>query len=204
MQGLRSMAWAAVLTALVATLSAGCAPEHAGTAVSTVVPASAPATPHSSPSPTPTLTEEERLLAMIPDAAKGDDLLAAVEMAKFYLLLQPDLYRGGDSALWEFLALPECLFCSSTVTSTQRRVQDGHLQVGGEYSIPEQVVGSVLDDVTDNTTTALVQFTFVEAPYQIVARDGTVIKAGDEGTYLVTIALRHVGGLWRVYAAAIE
>jgi len=141
---------------------------------------------------------------MIPDAAKGDDLLAAVEMAKFYLLLQPDLYRGGDSALWEFLALPECLFCSSTVTSTQRRVKDGHLQVGGEYSIPEQVVGSVLDDVTDNTTTALVQFTFVEAPYQIVARDGTVIKAEDEGTYLVTIALRHVGGLWRVYAAAIE
>src|SRR5690554_4476185 len=117
------MAWAAVLTALVATLSAGCAPEHAGTAVSTVVPASAPATPHSSPSPspTPTLTEEERLLAMIPDAAKGDDLLAAVEMAKFFITLHPGLYQGEDPALFQFLSLPECLFCSSTVTSTQRR-----------------------------------------------------------------------------------
>ena len=144
------------------------------------------------------------MLAQIPEEAKGDDLLAAVEMAKFYLLLQPDLYRGGDNSLWQFLALPECEFCSSTVTSTEKRVAAGHLQVGGEYAVPEQVEAAVLDLETDDTTTALVGFSFTEAAYQIVATDGSVIKSGDAGTYRAAFALRHVDGVWRVYGASTE
>lgn len=158
--------------------------------------------PSPSVSATPTLSAEEALLKQIPEGAKGDDLLSAVEMAKFFLLLQPDLYRGGDPSLWEFLSLPECEFCSSTVTSTGKRVADGHLQVGGEYSIPEQVERSVLDLETDDTTTALVGFSFDEDAYQIVAADGTIIKSGDAGTYEAAFALRHVDGLWRVYGAS--
>jgi hypothetical protein len=143
---------------------------------------------------TPTLTAEEQLLAQIPEGAKGDDLPSAVEMAKFFLLLQPELYRGGDPALWEYLSLPECTFCSSTVTSTRQRVADGHLQVGGEYTVPEQVERSVLDIETDDTTTALVGFSFTEDAYQIVAEDGAVVKAGEAGTYEAALALRFVDG----------
>jgi hypothetical protein len=179
----------------------------AGCTAPAVEPSPSPSvsvTPSPSVSPTPTLTAEEQLLAQIPEGAKGDDLLAAVEMAKFFLLLQPDLYRGGDPALWEFLSLPDCTFCSSTVTSTAQRVRDEHLQVGGEYAVPEQVVGSVLDTKTDDTTTALIQFDFTEAAYQIVAEDGTVIKTGGPGTHRATLALRLEDGLWRVFAAAVD
>ena len=70
--------------------------------------------PSATASPTPSLSAEEQLLAQIPDAAKGDDLLAAVEMAEFFITLHPGLYQGEDPALFEFLSLPECEFCSSS------------------------------------------------------------------------------------------
>src|SRR5690554_3104290 len=58
-------------------------------------------------SPSPTLSHEEQMLALIPEEAKGDDLFAAEAMAKFFITLHPGLYQGDDPALWEFLCLPE-------------------------------------------------------------------------------------------------
>jgi len=140
---------------------------------------------------------------MIPDAAKGDDLPAAVEMAKFFITLHPGLYQGEDPALFEFLSLPECMFCSSSVEVTQERLADGIVQVGGEFTIPEQVEGAVLDEVTDNTTTALVLLKVDEAPYEIRDNAGGVIRSHDGGPFNAAFALRHVDGLWRVYGVEI-
>jgi len=136
---------------------------------------------------------------MIPDAAKGDDLPAAVEMAKFFITLHPGLYQGEDPALFEFLSLPECVFCSSSVEVTQERLADGIVQVGGEFTIPEQVEGAVLDEVTDNTTTALVLLKVDEAPYTFVDGSGNVTVDDPGGHFSAAFALRFHDGLWRIY-----
>jgi len=171
--------------------------------VPSVTPVVTTSSPSPSPSPTPTLTEEERLLAMIPDAAKGDDLLAAVEMAKFFITLHPGLYQGEDPALFQFLSLPECVFCSSSVEVTQERLADGIVQVGGEFTIPEQVVESVLDLDTDNTTTALVGFTVQEEAWEFVDASGAVIKSKGGSDGRAAVALRMVNGLWRIYGVSL-
>src|SRR6186713_1052003 len=94
-----------VAVAVGAAVLAGCTAQG-GPAPSS--PSSAPVeSPEPTASPSPSLTAEEQLLAQIPDAAKGDDLLAAVEMAEFFITLHPGLYQGEDPALFEFLSLPE-------------------------------------------------------------------------------------------------
>jgi hypothetical protein len=151
-----------------------------------------------------TLTEEEVFLAQIPEAAKGDDLLAAVEMAKFFITLHPGLYQGEDPALFAWLSLPECMFCSSSLATTAERVARGEIQIGGNGSIPDQVEDSVLDMETDDTTTAFVGFELVEAPHTTIDREGTEIRSSDGGTYRVSVALRQSEGLWRVYGVSVD
>lgn len=172
----------------------GCtAPAEPVPSVTPVVTTSSP-----SPSPTPTLTEEERLLAMVPDAAKGDDLLAAVEMAKFFITLHPGLYQGEDPALFQFLSLPECMFCSSSVEVTQQRLAEAIVRVGGEFTIPEQVPISVLEFEEDGSATALVLFTVIEAPYEFVDGSGAVTLSDPGGLFEAAFALRQSDGLWRI------
>jgi hypothetical protein len=178
----------------------------AGCTAPAVEPSPSPSvsvTPSPSVSPTPTLTAEEQLLAQIPEGAKGDDLLAAVEMAKFFVTLHPGLYQGKDPALFEFLSLPECDFCSSSLEVTRERLAEGTVQVGGDFTVPEQVVESVFDTETDNTTTALVGFKVTEAPWDFVDSTGTVTKSKGEGSFEAAVALRHIDGLWRVYEVSL-
>src|SRR5690606_23979138 len=180
----------------VGVLSGGTAPAEP---VPSVTPVETTSSPSPSPSPTPTLTEEERLLAMIPDAAKGDDLLAAVEMAKFFITLHPGLYQGEDPALFQFLSLPECVFCSSSVEVTQERLADGIVQVGGESYGPDQVVTSVLDFSSGDEATALVRFRMIEEPHRTIDASGAEIRSSAGGDYDVGIALRLKDGLWRIH-----
>ena len=139
------------------------------------------------------------MLAQIPEEAKGDDLLAAVEMAKFFILLHPGLYQGGDRELFEWLSLPECEYCSSSLAVTEERLAEGIVQVGGDFTIPEQVERSVIDPDTDNTTTALTGFKVNEAPYEFVDTEGQITFSDPGGEFSAALALRHIDGLWRVY-----
>mgnify|MGYP005812666115 CR=1 FL=1 len=161
-------------------------------------PSVTPVVTSATPSPTPTVTFEERMLAQIPEEAKGDDLLAAVEMAKFFIQLHPGLYQGGDREMFEWLSLPECEFCSSSLEVTEERLAEGIVQVGGDFTIPEQVEGSVIDPETDNTTTALIRFRVEEASFVYHDSAGTVTHEDEGGTYEFSFALRYVNGLWRV------
>jgi len=165
-------------------------------------PSSTPSvTESATPSPTPTLTEEERLLAMIPDAAKGDDLPAAVEMAKFFITLHPGLFMGEDPALFEFLSLPECVFCSSSVSSARNQLARGEMQVGGDLTVADGVAESVLDLETD---TALVGFDVTEAAYQVRDSEGALISEREAKGLKFALALELVNGVWRVAGVDIE
>ena len=144
------------------------------------------------------------MLAQIPEEAKGDDLLAAVEMAKFFIQLHPGLYQGGDRELFEWLSLPECEFCSSSLEVTEERLAEGIVQVGGDFTIPEQVEGAVIDPDTDNTTTALVRFELSYSAYKYEDADGEVTVEEPAGELTATFALRHIDGVWRVYGASTK
>ncbi len=167
-------------------------------------PSVTPVVTSATPSPTPTVTFEERMLAQIPEEAKGDDLLAAVEMAKFFILLHPGLYQGGDRELFEWLSLPECEFCSSSLAVTEERLAEGIVQVGGDFTIPEQVERSVIDPDTDNTTTALVGFHLAYSAYVYQDANGEVTLSAEGGSLNTAIALRQVDGLWRIYGVGLE
>ena len=150
----------------------------------------------------PSQTQEELFLELIPEDARYDDLLGAVAMAEFFITLHPGLYQGEDPAFFEFLSLPECEFCSSSVAVTRQRLADGIVQVGGDFTVPPQVETSIMDLETDNTETALVRFKVVEAPWEFRDATGAVIKSKGESVFLTTMALRWVDGAWRVFAVA--
>ena len=175
----------------------------AGCTAPAVEPSPSPSvsvSPSASASPTPTLSAEERLLAQIPEEAKGDDLLAAVEMAKFFLNLQPGLFKGDDPALVRFLSMDECSFCEAEIARAQEVMATRGIQVGGDYTFSTSPPDSVLDTETDNTTTALVGFNFIEGPIDFVDEDGTVLESLPRGgEWRAALALRFVDGLWRVY-----
>lgn len=128
--------------------------------------------PTPAPSPTPTMPEEDRLLAMIPDAAKGDDLPAAIETARFFLSLQPKLFQGDDPALVRFLSMDDCGFCESEIERALNYIADVGIQAGGDLQFSGQPPLAIFDFERDDTTTALVAFEFTELPLTIVGADG--------------------------------
>lgn len=154
-------------------------------------------------SPSPSMSTEERLLAMIPEEAKGDDLMAAEAMAKFFITLHPGLYQGEDPALFEFLCLPESVFCSSSLAVTQERLSEGTVQVGGDAEIPDQVSQMVLTTEDDGVETAFIGFRFVELPHSTLGSDGSTLRTSDGGEYEAAVALRHQDGLWRIHALEV-
>lgn len=194
----------AMLAVLVLTSCSSSAPETSPQPGWTRASGAASA-PEATPaiSPAPTMTTEDQLIAMIPEAAKGDDLPAAIEMAKFFITLHPGLYQGEDPALFQFLSLPECTFCNSSVEVTQERVSTGLVQVGGEFTIPDQIEQAVLDTKTDNTVTALVGFTLYEEAWQFVDGSGGVVKSGSGSDGWTAVALRFVDGMWRIYGVEL-
>lgn len=154
-------------------------------------------------SPSPSMSDEERLLAMIPEEAKGDDLMAAEAMAKFFITLRPGIFQGGDAALFEHLCLPESVFCSSTLATVNERNHDGVLRIGGDVSLSSRPGISVLDTETDNTTTALIQFEFTEDAFRDVDAEGVDTQVSEGGDYSASLALRQVDGVWRIYGVEV-
>ena len=152
------------------------------------------------PSVTPTVSEEERLLAMIPEEAKGDDLLAAVAMAKFFILLHPGLFKGDDPDLFAFLCLPQSTFCATSLASASEGAARGESQHGGDFTVTGYNERSVLDTWTDETITALVGFTVSQSEYEVVDEAGAVVRDGGPSEFDIAVALRLDEGVWKVYA----
>ena len=64
-----------------------------------------------SPSPTPTLTAEEKLLAQIPENARGEDFVSASNFAKFFILEYQAMFTKRDDSIFKLLSEPGCKFC---------------------------------------------------------------------------------------------
>lgn len=153
------------------------------------------------PSPSPSVSVEERLLAMIPEEAKGDTLMAAEAMAKFFVELQTELFQVGDSALVEFLSLPECEFCTSSVAAASELHVKGSVQVGGEV---EFAVGPSQMVMAEAPGEAYVGFVFTESESRYVDAAGNVEREFPQTDIDVAIHLRLQDGLWRVAGVGFE
>jgi len=146
------------------------------------------------PSVTPTVSEEERLLAMIPEEAKGDDLLAAVAMAKFFVTLFPELFTDQrEPDLFRFLSFDTCEFCSSALDTSQARLDEGLHMTSGAMTPAEGVDQMVLTD-----TAAFAQFKVHKDAGAYVDQDGAVVQEHDAQDYLFTVQLSRSDGLWRI------
>lgn len=202
-----SCSFLGVVVVVCAAALTGCAPTGGGPLASPSTPTLVSrevVAPSASVTTSPTMVADEEFLARIPEDARYNDLLGAVEMAKFFITLHPGLYQGEDPAFFEFLGLPECEFCSSSVAVTRERLAQGIVQVGGDITVPPQVETSIMDFETDNTTTALVQFKMVEAPYEFRDATGAVTLSRGENWFRTSMALRHIDGAWRVYGVSVE
>ena len=152
-------------------------------------------------SPSPTLSHEEQMLALIPEEAKGDDLFAAEAMAKFFRGLVPGLYRAEHASVWAFLSLPSCEFCASGMEISRAYVESGRTFDGGEFVIPELVLGSMLDI---ETGLAYVPIAVTETASVTYGPDGTELSRQDARRADFTLELALVGGLWRVNGVSYD
>lgn len=153
------------------------------------------------PSPSPSLTHEEQMLALIPEAAKGDDLLAAEAMAKFFISVFPDLYRGEGKDLWAFMSEPGCEFCTSGLETAERYLAEGAVLEGGEFTIPTQLAETVIDIESGD---AFVGLLILESQGRYVKPSGEVVAEREGGQIGFTLRLVHNGALWRVAGVAYE
>lgn len=155
-----------------------------------------------SASPSPSMSHEDQMLALIPEDAKGDGLLAAEAMAKFFISLVPELYRTDDTALWEFLSLPSCEFCASGLANSRAYMESGKTFEGGEFVLPEIILGSVLD--VDGTELAYVPVPVQEKASVTYGPNGEIESTGSAREVEFTVALELVGGQWRINGIAFD
>lgn len=187
------------VAALAVVLLAGCT-APGGPAPSPVASVVVSESPSVTPSPSE-LSAEEKLLAQIPDAAKGDDLLAAVEMAKFFLVLHPGLYQGEDPALFEFLSLPECEFCTSSVAAAERELSEGRVQSGGDFIFADKLPESVIDM---DSGSALIGIWVTEEAYEVSDSAGATVAERGAKLLKFSLELEFAEGLWRVAGVGFE
>jgi len=148
------------------------------------------------PSVTPTVSEEERLLAMIPEEAKGDDLLAAVAMAKFFVTLIPSIFvQDRDTAMFDYLFVDTCEFCSSVRGTSDDLVNSGGYQVGGVMTPAESTTAMVL---TEDGQTAYASFLVSESPVVQYDGEGQRINETDTRGHEFYVKLVLGSGGWRV------
>ncbi len=95
--------------------------------------------PSASPSPTP-LTDEE-LLALIPEGARAENFGSAVNFARFFLNLYPQLFARENSQgeLFQLLSGDNCGFCENALQNMAATHELGAYTVGSEYSFPDSI-----------------------------------------------------------------
>ena len=146
-------------------------------------------------SPTPTALSDEELLELIPESARAENFGSSVNFAAFFVKLYPELFNGGDPAIFAALSAPSCEFCASVLETYDTFVAEGNQYEGGE------VVTSDLTTFTGGLQpdgTWLVAFQMEIAPSVTTAGDGTVIGETQGASLETGLSLQYVDGHWIV------
>lgn len=146
------------------------------------------------PTPTPSMTSEEELLAQIPENARGEDFASASNFAKFFVRLYPQMMREKDPRLFRLLSDDDCLFCNNALEQYQQLVDSNQTMIGGDVTAQDSLASGGLE--ADGTMNA--SFDAASAARTYLDLDGNVISTfpGQSGRFGVN--LRYQDGHWVV------
>jgi hypothetical protein len=150
-----------------AAVLAACTP--GGGAVVTETPsatASGSVTATASPSPSPSASVD--VLAQLPEDAKSPGLDGAIATAEFFLTLYAPMFQSGDTALWDALSGPECVYCSDASENAQKVSEGKWAATGGEIT-PDGATSRARQDGIDAAIVSL-EADFADA---YLAKDGS-------------------------------
>jgi hypothetical protein len=181
-----------------AAVLAACTP--GGEAVVTETPsatASGSVTATASPSPSPSAGVD--VLAQLPEDAKSPGLDGAIATAEFFLTLYAPMFHTGDTALWDALSGPECVYCADASENAQEIQDRGWTATGGEIvAIPTSSkatasgAGGALVTLDASTQDAT------------LLDDGVEQSREEGGTGQFTLQMQLVDDHWQVDGVASE
>ena len=159
------------------------------------------------PSPTPSVTPDgeltrEQLLEILPPEAHGDDVDAAVAVARFFLGLRSQMLTDSTASVsaWLSLSTENCAFCSSTLDTVTTRRAEGQKTSGGEIVFDERPFFS---DYGDSVTEAYVREMAVEREWATADASGATLNEGGPTPVQFDVRLALVDGIWRVDGVAV-
>jgi len=166
----------------------------------TPVPVVVSDSPTPSASPTPTALSDEELLELIPESARLENFGSAVNFARFFILLYPEMMQTKDSQLFAQLSGVDCVFCQSSLGSVDELVASGGSVTGGEIEVNVDSAAGGLQ--SDGTWNASFDATTTDSVFFDVEGVQTSLVPGQTGR--LGVALRFDGGHWVVLGVGSE
>ena len=105
------------------------------------------------PSPPPSVTPEEELLARIPENARVESFPGAVAFVEFFVAESQLILQTRDAELFSYLSGPECGFCESSLSILNRLELSGGSASPGLITVyPDTALGGIEPDETWNVS----------------------------------------------------
>jgi len=106
------------------------------------------ATPSVSVSVSPSVAalSDEELLEILPAGAEFPDVEGAVVTAQFFSVLLGEIFKSGDTTVWEALATDACDYCGSQVEAIEKFRDSGRTARGGSVALDETKTRGALGD----------------------------------------------------------
>jgi hypothetical protein len=150
-------------------------------------------------SPTP-LTDDQ-LLALIPADARAENFGGAVNFARFFLGMYPQLFaRNSDPALFSDLAGDNCGFCSNALSDADETRVAAAYSVGGQIDFPNVTGQGGLH----NDGFWYVADRFSAAETQTYGANGNLVDSAPAFAGEARFRLEYVDGHWRVDEIDLE
>lgn len=139
------------------------------------------------PSPTPSVTPEEELLAQIPENARGEDFGSAANFAVYYLSEYPQILTGSQPRLFDLLSDENCIFCNNVATQLRDSLGPGESVRGGKVT-PLQTIA---DGGLQQDGTWSVSFDLRVEDLERVDSTGAVVDVDEGGEGRTTVLLEY-------------
>jgi hypothetical protein len=152
-----------------------------------------------SPSPTSSVASEEELLAQIPELARGEDFVSAMNFSIYFLSEYPQILTGSQPELFDLLSDEGCIFCDNVEAQLRDSLGPNEAVRGGEVKSLQTIADGGLQD--DGTWSVSFDMSVTDLERIDSAGDIVAVDPGGEGRTTVLLAY---DGHWVVLGVGAE